>query len=524
MPLPDRDQDWPPPHIKREMRLYEEWGAWYAGDPDRLADVYGSTGMVHGIGLDPKGWDRPSKGFSGWIQRAARYFWGTPVPLGQVRSTKLHIPIAGDIAATSADLLFSEQPTLKVPGKTSQKRLDKIMHEAGIYGALLEAAEIGSAYGGSYLRVGWDTEMYDHPVMSVLPPDAAIPEFRYGKLAAVTFWRVLAEDDSSRQVWRHLERHERGRVLHGLYLGTPDRLGKQMPLADHPETEIYADQVDENGGFDSYYPRGLLVSYVPNMRPHRLIRGTSLGRSDYQGVEHLMDALDETWTSLMRDIRLGKGRVIVPDLFLDSLGRGSGAAWDADREIYSGLGMLPPPGAQANSMLTITQFAIRVAEHVDAGKALTAQILRGAGYSAQSFGESDGSGQAVTATEVHSREKKSFSSRGRKTGYWNPTLQWAPDVLLSIDHAVFGRKVSAERGEVHWPDGVQPDPEALGRTVELFNRAQAMSLETKIRTVHPEWDDHQVHEEKERLRDELGLNVPDPDRLDDVLVPSLGEE
>ncbi|MFI7709201.1 hypothetical protein [Nonomuraea sp. NPDC049480] len=142
-------------------------------------------------------------------------------------------------------------------------------------------------------------------------------------------------------------------------------------------------------------------------------------------------------------------------------------------------------------MLTITQFAIRVKEHVDAGKALNAQILRGAGYSARSFGESDGSGQQITATEVHARERKSFSTRGRKTGYWNPTLQWGPDVLLSIDREVFGRKVTADKVEVHWPDGVQTDPEALGRTVELFNRAQAMSLETKIRTVHPDWDDDQ---------------------------------
>ncbi|MGR6915415.1 phage portal protein [[Actinomadura] parvosata] len=522
MPLPIGNQEWPPPHIRRELQLDEQWGAWYSGDPDQLARVYGA-GQVHGIGLDPKGWDRPQRGVTGFVNRVSRWFWGSPTPAGQVRSTKLHIPIAGDIASTSADLLFSEPPTIKVPGKTSQKRLDKIMHEAAVYGALLEAAEIGSAYGGSYIRVGWDVEMYDHPVLSVLPPDSAIPEFRYGRLAACTFWRVLAEDDKG-QVWRHLERHEKGRVLHGLYLGTEDRLGKQIPLEEHPETEIYADRVDENGAFESYYNRGLLVSYVPNMRPHRLLRGTSLGRSDYQGVEHLMDSLDEVWTSLMRDIRLAKGRVIVPDLFLENHGRGRGASWDPDQEIYSGLGMLPPSGATPNSMLTISQFAIRVTEHVDAAKALTAQILRGAGYSAQSFGESDGSGKQITATEVHARERKSFSSRGRKTGYWNPTLRWLPDAMLSVDHGVFGTKVSADVGEVHWPDGVQPDPEALGRTIELLNRAQAVSLDTKIRMVHPEWDDHQVREEMYRMRDELGLNVEDPDRLEDALIPAAGGE
>ncbi|SPL89199.1 unnamed protein product [[Actinomadura] parvosata subsp. kistnae] len=27
------------------------------------------------------------------------------------------------------------------------------------------------------------------------------------------------------------------------------------------------------------HPRGLLVEYIPNMRPHRLIRGTAIGRA-----------------------------------------------------------------------------------------------------------------------------------------------------------------------------------------------------------------------------------------------------
>ncbi|MEU7738951.1 hypothetical protein [Nonomuraea sp. NPDC049158] len=94
-------------------------------------------------------------------------------------------------------------------------------------------------------------------------------------------------------------------------------------------------------------------------------------------------------------------------------------------------------------MLTVTRFAIRVAEHVESGKALTSQILRGAGYSAQSFGETDNS-KAVTATEIHSRERRSFGTRSRKPEYWNPTLRWLPDVLLSVDHGVFATKVAAE--------------------------------------------------------------------------------
>ncbi|MEV1245340.1 hypothetical protein [Nonomuraea sp. NPDC049750] len=54
--------------------------------------------------------------------------------------------------------------------------------------------------------------------------------------------------------------------------------------------------------------------------------------------------------------------------------------------------------------------------------------------------------------------------------------------------------------------------------------AQAISLESKVRLIHPEWDDYQITGEVKRLRDELGLTVPDPDRLDDVLVPDADGE
>ncbi|MER6171352.1 phage portal protein [Streptosporangium sp. NPDC001681] len=513
MPLPTTDQEWPPPAIRPEMRLYNQWGAWYSGSPERLAEVYGA-GVSPGIGLDLKGWDRPLRA-GGVMGRVVRWFWAAPTPAGQSRSTKLHVPIAGDIAATSADLLFSEPPTLKVPGKKGQARLDKILHEAGIYGGLLEAAELGAAYGGVYLRIGWDTGV-DHPVFDALPADAGIPEFSSGRLAAVTFHRVVRDED--RQVWRHLECHEKGRVYHGLYMGDEDHLGQQVPLEDHPATAHFAPQVDAEGGFDSGYERGLLVHYVPNMRPHRLLRGTSLGRSDYSGVEPLMDALDETWTSWMRDLRLAKARVIVPEVYLQNTGRGRGSMWDPDREIYSGLGMLPPPGGGSN-MITMSQFAIRVQEHSDTAQSLIAQILRGSGYSVQSFGEG-GDGQAQTATEIHMQRHRSYSTRGRKVGYWTPALSWLSEVLLAVDHHIYGSKVSAEKATVAWPDGVMPDPESLSRTLDMLVRAQSVSLDTRIRMLHPEWDADQVQAEKERLRDEMGLNVPDPAELAEAFIPS----
>ncbi|WP_433444564.1 phage portal protein [Nonomuraea sp. CA-141351] len=520
MPLPTTDQEWPPPRMKPELRMYAQHGAWYGGDPDQLAKVYGG-GVIPGVGLDLKGWDRPLTHGGGFLNRISRWFWGAPIPAGQSRSTKLHVPIAADIAGTSGDLLFSEAPTLRVSGKTGNSRLETILQEGSVNAILLEGAELCAAYGGVFLRVGWDTEMHDHPVVDALPADCAVPEFVKGRLRAVTFWRILEEDH--KDVWRHLERHEFGRVYHGLYRGDDEKLGMQVPLTDHPETAIFAEMVDADGGFDSGFPRGLLVEYVPNMRPHRLLRGTSLGRSDYAGVEPLMDSLDETFTSWMRDLRLGKGRIIVPEVYLTNTGRGRGSTWDPDREVYAPLGMLPPPGGSGSSMITVSQFDIRVAEHQQTAKSLLAQILRGAGYSVQSFGEA-GEGAAATATEIHSRERRSFTTRGKKLNYWTPALAWLAECLLAVDAHIYHTKVVPERASVEWPDGVMPDPEALSRTLDMLNRAQSASLDTRVRMLHPEWDETQVKAEVDRLRDELGLNVPDPDELRDVIVPEAADD
>jgi hypothetical protein len=96
--------------------------------------------------------------------------------------------------------------------------------------------------------------------------------------------------------------------------------------------------------------------------------------------------------------------------------------------------------------------------------------------------------------------------------------------MLSVDHALFGTKIVAGRASVEWSDGVQPDPEALSRTLDMLNRAQTVSLDTKMRMLHPDCDDVQVQAEKARLRDELGLNVPDPATLDGTFILDTGED
>lgn len=510
MPLPNGSQPWPPEPLQPVFRELSIWDAWYAGDPDELARIYGGT---TGRTLD----DRPSQRRGGIVGKVARWFWGQPTPPGEKR-TKLHIPVAGDIASTSADLLFSEPPKITAEDNATQNRLEQIADD-GLHATLLEAGEVQAALGGVYLRGTWDRDLFDRPWLAPAHADAAVPEFRWGALRAVTFWRVLLDDNG--HILRHLERHEPGAILHGLYMGDRETLGRRVPLTEHEATEPLADAVDDGDTIPTGVDR-LTAVYVPNMRPARRWRSVPaaahLGRSDLAGVEGLMDALDETYSSWMRDIRLAKGRVHVPASYLENMGPGQGAAWDADREVYAALNTLD--SGKEGLHLSANQFDIRVQEHRDTAADLLAQILRSAGYSAQTFGE-EGDGAAVTATEIHARQRRSFVTRGRKLLYWRPQLAAALDMLLAIDREVFGATVTPQRPEIEFGDSVQENPAQLAETAELLNRAESASTYTRVQMVHPDWDDEQIREEVDRIAGEREPSAPDPDEFRGGLADRL---
>lgn len=503
MPLPTGNVPWPPPYLAPALDAMRTWDTWWSGDPDRLEDLYGGGTLG---GIDPK----PSQYSNGVVGKLARWWWGTPTGEGE-RRTKVHVPIAGDLCAGSADLLFSEPPKFTIDGDATTKRLDALIDD-GALATLQTAAEVGAALGGVYLRPVYDKSIADRPWLDAVHADRAVPEFTWSRLSAVTFWRIVHEEDG--QVWRHLERHEPGRILHGLYQGTAGKLGRLVPLEDHPSTAGLAAVVNDEAYVETGYD-GLDVAHVPNQLSRRWRRSQSLkdlGRSDLDGVEILMDQLDETYSSWMRDIRLGKGRIIIPDAYLQSNGPGRGASWNPDREAYAAMNMLARP--DAGGQLTVAQFAIRVQEHKDTAEDLVNQILRSAGYSNQTFGL--GGDVAVTATEVVSKERRSMTTRGRKILRWRPALSHVIEALLAVDKEVFGGDVEPQRPNVEFEDSVQEDPLQLANTVDVLRRAQAASTDTLVRMAHPEWDDVMVKTEVERIHQEQGMRVPDPMQLGDV--------
>ena len=495
VPLPsDPKAPWPPTGQKPIQDDFATADAWWAGDPARLTALYtGST--------SPAG----SRWNSFWSRK-------NTTPTQQPTDLdRVHVPIASDIASAAADLLFGEPLKITVPGAggdtpdagaaKTQDRLDQLVDLVGLGSTLLEAAEVASGLGGVYLRPTWDPEIAPHPLLHVIHADRAVPEWRWGRLVAVTFWTVVSTEGDV--VWRHLERHEPGQILTGLYCGDRDMLGVSQPLDAHPATARLEAEQDLTVMLGAPV---MLARYVPNVRPNRRHRNQPVGRSDCAGLEPLMDALDEAMTSWMRDIDLGKRRIIVPSEFLETNGRGKGAVFNTDTRVFTPLEM--DPAHQERAGIEMIDFDIRAGDHAATVATLAQQIVRSAGYSPQTLGF-EGSGGLRTATEVSADEGKSAATTCRKQGYWTPPLVDVLELLLLIDARLFNSGVEPARPQVAFPDPNESSIREVGTTLNLISLAKAASTKTKVKMLHPEWSPQDVDDEVAAIRLEEGV-VGDP--------------
>lgn len=513
MPMPEPNTPFPAAPWDYAYKAFAENDAWYTGDTDALEKLYRreaqqqATHQHRGI---------PMRG--GVVGAATRMFWGRPVPAGENR-TRLHVPAPADLASLASDLVFAEPPEVKLtktseaattaPSGKTQDRLDLIANGDEARAMFNQMGELKSALGAVALVVRWDTEVADHVWLEPSAADVIIPTFRSGRMVECTLWSEYVDGSV---YYRHLEHHTVGAIEHALFAGNEQNLGRRVPLQERPETAAIAELVNSDSMILTGIDR-LTAIYNPNMvtakwRKKGVLANT--GRSDFAQLHSLFDGLDETFSSWMRDLRQGAGRILVPDAMLDYGIAGQGATFDMGREVFAGLNM---PGDPSKVAIDKVQFDIRVEEHERTAFGLYREILRKAGFSQSAWGDYTGAKASgtMTATEVEDRDKASERTRDKKILNERVAIARAASVALEIDGLVFPGKGGGrfEQPTVVFPDVSQEDPEKLARTLTLLDTAAAISLEQKVRRANPDWADEQVKAEVTAIRAERGT-APDP--------------
>lgn len=504
--LPTQNEVWPPAgHARRYARMRTD-AAWYGGDAALLASVHGGD---------------TATGFRQSAIARIGGFWREPNP----EAPRRHLPIANEIATRSSELLFADPPSFTCEdeqrtqdGKPSTEaaamtaRLAEILDASNVESLLLQAAETQAALGSVVLRLALDDTgpIRDMPIVAVVQADAAVPEYRWGQLVAVTLWQTISTDKSS-TVYRHLERHEGGYVEHGLYKGSPDRLGVRVPIDEHPATAYLAEQLDETARILLDPKGGLTAVSIPNMLPDPLDRVQAVGRSDYTDpVRDLMDAADETYTRMLEHIGDGRSRLIIAESLLTRRGPGRGTEFDATQRYMQRVKFPEPEQGYSGMPIEKVQFDLKVAEHLDALDALQQRAIQAAGYSTRTDAGSDG--EAMTATEVSSSDRRSLSTRDKKVRYWRPVLARFAETILNVDAFHYAGRGGSPRSSlpvrVAFPEAVQPSPLDLASLAEALRRSGGASLQTIVETLHPDWDSTTVTTEVERITNAVA--VPDP--------------
>ncbi|MFA5608534.1 MAG: hypothetical protein WDA07_15425 [Leucobacter sp.] len=506
--MPAPNSTWPPTPWDTAYAQYTENNAWLTGDTKTLARLYGNdaarsthtrAGVAHQGGL---------------IGGISRLFWGRPAPAGENR-TRLHVPIPADLATLASDLQYSDPPVTTVEDSVVEGihrgvegRVDELFNDDSHHAMLNSMGEIKSALGAVIVVPRWDKELEDHVWLDYAAADTAIPVFRQGRLVKVTLWSEFLD---GHVYWRHLEHHTIGSIEHALYRGTATNLGRRVPLQERPETEYLAALVDSDSRIPTMIDR-LTAGYLPNA-PALSWRKTGAlrdaGRSDFNQLPPLFDNADEAWSSWMRDLKLGAGKLIVPQEYLNSNGPGAGASFDQFREMFVGLDI---PGKAQDMQLEAHQFAIRVEEHKATMEGITRQILQKAGFSPQSWGISDGTTSQATATEIQQRERRTETTRSKKNLYDRKVLSRLGSVALELDGILFPGKGGGRYDlNVVFPDISRVDPKVEAETIGILKIADAISTETAVRRANPDWEDSAIGEEVARIQAERASQaVPDP--------------
>lgn len=550
--MADANDIWPPYPFDIAAMRFREHDAWWSGDTEELSRIYSGAGLEHTHLHN----GRPYRG--GVIGSLTKFWIGQPVVPNEDR-TKSHFDMPGVLARLSAALLFSERPKIRYPKPDdikdvewthpAQDRLDLIMASDEAHAEYLKSGEFAAALGGTYLAVTWDTKLRQHVRIRAYAADCAIPDFQDGILTGVTLW---TQYERNQDVFRLLERHDYGTISWTLWKGGPKTLGVIVPLNSLQETEHYngfrtpAELADALVNPLSYSEtvtvatgvNELAVVYYPNDMPQTEWRKlgvlANLGRSDFAGNEERFDNLDQILSSLMRDIENGGGRVIIPEQYLEAGAPGTGAQFDKNRQYYSGISALGSAGDTLASQLTISQFAIRVEDHVQAMDKIKRMIADKCGYSPQHLGLQPDSRTTgpKTATEVEADFTASELTRDKKSLYVKPALAKLAQVALAIDGVVFpgqGGGWFDDLPDIEFAPVSQIDVQKNATVVQILYAAEAASRKTRVQMAHPDWDDPQVDEEvaaieKEFAQAPMGSVPPDfgPALPDELSTSELG--
>ena len=223
------------------------------------------------------------------------------------------------------------------------------------------------------------------------------------------------------------------------------------------------------------------------------------------------------FSAWMVDVQIARGRIHVPSGYVKELGDKS--RFNIDTMMYEELDIDP---TAMTKPIEATQFEIRSEQFEKTCLNLLDRIITSAGYSPQSFGLNI-AGRAESGTALNVRERKSFSTTNKKQSYWEDSLKELIQSMCMIKQAYLGGTFKCDLSiNIAFVDSISNNLPEVSNSVKTLSDAKAISTDTKVRMVHPEWTEEQVEMEVERIMNDDSMGMP-MDNPEDLTQMSFGK-
>lgn len=418
-------------------------------------------------------------------------------------------PLPDRIAQAYEDLLFGEDPDFVAGTTADQKNLDEMLEENDLPSQLRRWTGQSISEGETWWRVFVDREASDWPIVDANSRLDVVPLFHGRKIVAAAFidplisQKITLEGQTQIEMYRHVEIQTDKLTRNYLFKGTFSSLGDAVALTDRPETEA----------LDPEWEHGIPMMLAGRI-PNKLGRDWRLGTSEYHGVKDLILQLNEAHTIMAENARnTAKARMVVPQAALGDDGK-----FDAGQDVIVAESLDTELDGNTKGPFVVLEYNFQADALLRYMDNLVSIILTRVGLAEQFIGSSRmGEGQAFTGTALRTRLIPTTLAAAGKGRFYDDIV---PKILLAMQQVSALPHEQGGTGQ-SWSDAkakptmkrtsVLPEDQAEETQRHVMGvQGEVESIQTAVEQMHPDWNQQDVKEEIDRIREDRGGTLAPP--------------
>lgn len=428
-----------------EYCLLEKY-IWFLGREDLIADFY-KTRQCNYLMYDPR----------------KEYYYSKA---GQdIRY--VHSGMPSLISYSKARLLMTGDLKYKVvrkeaKRKTETKLLDDICKDNKI-DEIIKKGIITESWGKKFAyKLSYDPEITEYPIIEVYNPLEYKSVYKRDRLQKIIFINKYEDGEYELE-----EEYGKGYIDYFLYhIVEGNRIPVELSTLDETKDLERIEFKDKNV---------------------MLALEKKVDKSDYDGIISEFDSLDESWSQLMDEIRLGRSEVYVPEMLLTN------KTFNKFRKNYAVLGS--DMRENGTNKIEHIQPDIRPEAYQTTINVITNNILLAVGLSPFTVGIDDGIGANSSGDALAKREATSLRTRDEMVKSWEHFLEEFFNLLLKSNDIFNKKNVQEYEIKVDFGDYITPSREEVINQVKTMIDGNIIDTEKALEEIYGELDE----EEKARI-------------------------